>query len=106
MKGGSIVAVSAVVARGGQDLNKMTARKIWDLPLLYFLLDVMCSVHRVHILVEMKQGQCICPERKLCGLNPNFYIYISVSDLYIPTIGLPFSLQENKHFWGRKTDEI
>jgi hypothetical protein len=36
------------------------------------------------------------PERKLCGLNPNFYIYISVSDLYIPTIGLPFSLQENR----------
>jgi hypothetical protein len=37
------VAVSAVVARG-QDPNKMTARKIWDLPLLYSLLDVMCSV--------------------------------------------------------------
>jgi hypothetical protein len=47
--------------RGGQDPNKMTARKIWDLPLLYSLLDVTCSVHRKHILVEMKQGQCICP---------------------------------------------
>jgi hypothetical protein len=32
--------------RGGQDPNKMTARKIWDLPLLYSLLDVMCSVCR------------------------------------------------------------
>ena len=43
MKGGAIVAVSAV-GRGGQNPNKMTARKIWDLPLLYSLLDVMCSV--------------------------------------------------------------
>jgi hypothetical protein len=30
--------------RGGQDPNKMTARKIWHLPLLYSLLDVICSV--------------------------------------------------------------
>ncbi len=32
--------------RGGQDPNKTTARKIWDLPLLHSLLDVMCSVCR------------------------------------------------------------
>jgi hypothetical protein len=30
--------------RWEQDPNKMTARKIWDLPVLYSLLDVMCSV--------------------------------------------------------------
>ncbi len=29
-----------------------------------------------------------------CGLIPNFYIYISLSDLYISTIGLPIWLQE------------
>ncbi len=29
----------------------------------------------------------IFPERKLRGLSPNLYIYISVSDLYIPRIG-------------------
>ena len=29
---------------GGQDPNKMTAGKIWHLPFLYSLLDVMCSV--------------------------------------------------------------
>jgi len=45
MKGGAIVAVSAVVARGAGP-NKMTAKKIWLLPLLYSLLDVMCSVCR------------------------------------------------------------
>jgi len=29
----------------------------------------------------------IFPEVKLCGFLPNFYIHVSVSDLYIPTIG-------------------
>jgi hypothetical protein len=55
MKGGAIVAVSAVVAKG-QGPNKMTARKIWDLPLLYSLLDVMCSVCRRGVCV---QNTCI-----------------------------------------------
>jgi hypothetical protein len=32
----------------------------------------------------------IFPEKKLRGLSPNFYNHISVSDLYFPTIGLPF----------------
>ncbi len=35
----------------------------------------------------------IFPEKKLCGLSPNFYIHVSVSDLY--TIGLPILLQED-----------
>jgi hypothetical protein len=29
------------------------------------------------------------PEMKLRGLVPNSYIHVSVSDLYIPRIGLP-----------------
>ncbi len=36
----------------------------------------------------------IFPEKKLRGLSPNSFIYVSVSDLYIPTIGLPILLQE------------
>jgi hypothetical protein len=32
---------------------------------------------------------------KLRGLVPNSFIHLSVSDLYIPTIGLPILLQEN-----------
>jgi hypothetical protein len=28
----------------------------------------------------------IFPERELRGLNPNFHIHVSLSDLYIPTI--------------------
>jgi hypothetical protein len=33
---------------------------------------------------------------KLLDLSPNSYIHVSVSDLYIPTIGLPILLQENR----------
>jgi hypothetical protein len=32
-------------------------------------------------------------EKKLRGLSPNFHIYVSVSDLYIPPIGPPIFLQ-------------
>jgi hypothetical protein len=34
--------------------------------------------------------------KELRGCSPNFYIHVSVSDLYIPTIGLPTLLQENR----------
>ncbi len=34
----------------------------------------------------------IFPEMELSGLVPNFYIHVSVSDLYIPMIGLPILL--------------
>jgi hypothetical protein len=36
----------------------------------------------------------ICPEKEYCGLSPNFPIHVSVSELYIPTMGLPFLLEE------------
>jgi hypothetical protein len=35
------------------------------------------------------------PEKEMSGLNPNFQIHVSVSDLYIPTISLPILQQEN-----------
>ncbi len=38
----------------------------------------------------------VCPEKKLRGLSPNFHIHVSVSDLYIPTIGPPIFLQPNR----------
>jgi|LakMenEpi03Aug12_release.lakeMendotaPanAssembly.Ray.scaffolds.fasta_scaffold833480_3 hypothetical protein len=36
------------------------------------------------------------PKMKLRGFVPNSYIHVSVSDLFIPTIGLPILLQENR----------
>jgi hypothetical protein len=41
----------------------------------------------------------ILPEKEYLGLSlsPNFHIHASVSDLYIPTIGLPILLEE---IWG------
>jgi hypothetical protein len=38
----------------------------------------------------------VLPEKKLCGLSPNFHIHVSVSDLHIPTIGPPIFLQQNR----------
>jgi hypothetical protein len=38
------------------------------------------------------------PGKELRGLVPNFYIHLSVtvSDFYIPTIGLPIFLQQKR----------
>ena len=33
---------------------------------------------------------------KLCGLIPNSYIHLPVSDLYIPRMSLPIWLQQNR----------
>ncbi len=35
-------------------------------------------------------------EEEFCGLGPNVHIHVSVSDLYIPRIGLPIFLQQNR----------
>jgi hypothetical protein len=36
----------------------------------------------------------IFPEKEYRGLSPNFHIQVSVSELYIPTMGLPFLPEE------------
>jgi hypothetical protein len=33
-------------------------------------------------------------EKEYRGLSPNFHIHVSVSELYIPTMGLPVLLEE------------
>ncbi len=38
----------------------------------------------------------VFPEIKLCGLVPNSYIYVSVSNLFIPRFGLSVRLQQNR----------
>ena len=42
-----------------------------------------------------KNWKQICQEKEFRGLSPNFHIYETVSDLYIPRIGLPILLLEN-----------
>ncbi len=39
--------------------------------------------------------RCKYSQKELRALNPNVHIHLSVSDFYIPTIGLPILLQEN-----------
>jgi hypothetical protein len=36
----------------------------------------------------------VFPEKELCGLSPNFLIYVSVSDLYKPTTVPPIFAAE------------
>jgi hypothetical protein len=36
----------------------------------------------------------IFPEKEYRGLSPNFHIHVSVSELHISTMGLPFLLKE------------
>jgi hypothetical protein len=36
----------------------------------------------------------IFPEKEYRGQSPNFHVHVSLSKLYIPTIGLPFLLEE------------
>ncbi len=45
----------------------------------------------------------IFPAMNLRGLVPNFYIHVSVSDLYIPTIG-PLHLDRGKILYKSLTD--
>jgi hypothetical protein len=60
----------------------------------------MCTTLHANKLVYTLQRQNteiskqIFPVKEYQGLSPNFHIHASVSDLYIPTIGLPDLLEE------------
>ncbi len=45
---------------------------------------------------QYRNSKQIFPGKKLQGQSDNSYIHVPVSDLYIPTIGLPILLQENR----------
>ncbi len=53
-------------------------------------IDVHCKEISIYVF----------PEKGLRGISPNFHIRVSVSDLYIPTIGPPIFLQ----LQNRQTD--
>jgi hypothetical protein len=49
-----------------------------------------CALQRQNTKISKQ----IFPEKEYRGLRPNFHNHASVSDLYIPTIGLPILLEE------------
>jgi hypothetical protein len=51
---------------------------------------------------QYRKSKLILTEKELRGYSPNSYIHFSVSDLYIPLIGLPILLQENR--WTERWD--
>jgi hypothetical protein len=60
------------------------------------------SIERVH--THCKENPIyVLPEKKKRGLCLNLQIHVSMSDLYIPTIGQPIFLQQNRHTDCRNT---
>jgi hypothetical protein len=45
--------------------------------------------------INTENWKQIFPEKEFCGHSPKYHIHVSVSDLYIPTIDLPFLVQKN-----------
>jgi hypothetical protein len=55
--------------------------------------DAHCPVHTLQRKNAENLKQ-IFPEKEYRGLSSNFHIQVSVSELYIPTMELPFLLEE------------
>jgi hypothetical protein len=58
-----------------------------------------CERSPAVILMYTAKTKCrnlkqIFPEKEYRSLSPNFHIHVSVSELYIPTMGLHFLLEE------------
>jgi hypothetical protein len=55
----------------------------------------ICDVHGPTLQKQNAENlNQIFPEKEYRGLSPNFHIHVSVSELYIPTLGLPVLLEE------------
>jgi hypothetical protein len=51
-------------------------------------------LHHHTAKTKYRNFETIFPKKEYRGLSPNFHIHASVSDLYIPTFGLPTLLEE------------
>ena len=58
------------------------------------------SLSRALQRTKTENSKQIFPGKELRGYRPNSYIHVSVSDLYIPLIGLPILLQGNR--WAER----
>jgi hypothetical protein len=56
------------------------------------LILILNFVKKMYSALQRKFDLCI-PGKEQRGLIPNFFIHISVSDYYVPTIGPPILLQ-------------
>jgi hypothetical protein len=57
---------------------------------------IIIHIYRTYALQRQNAENLkqIFPEKEYRGLSPNFHIHVSVSELYIPTMGLPVLLEE------------
>ncbi len=78
--------------QAGKDLGcnaDQTPHSKWSLSMLtmsYYKLYIHCTEKAIYEF----------PEMELRGLVPNSYIHVYASDLYIPRIGLPIWMQQNR----------
>ncbi len=67
--------------------------------MLYISLSLQYDTSYLHNTILQRHNtenlKQIFLEKELRGLSLNYHIHVSVSDLHIPTIGLPILLQEN-----------
>jgi hypothetical protein len=66
-----------------------------------FACGIRCTENPIYVFSEItlqrqnaENLKQIFPEKEYRGLSPNFHIRMSVSELYIPTMGLPVLLEE------------
>ncbi len=73
----------------GQCAARLSFR--YDIALRELLVMLSGSTLQRQNAENLKQ---LFPEKEYRGLSPNFHIHVSVSELYISTVGLPFLLEE------------
>jgi hypothetical protein len=56
----------------------------------------MCTTPALRITHCTENRTYVFPEKELHGLSPNFYIHVSVSELYNPRIGPHIWLKQNR----------
>jgi hypothetical protein len=59
-----------------------------------FYLPALQRQNAENLNFETENLKQIFPEKEYWGISPNFHIHVSVSEVYIPTMGLPFLLEE------------
>ncbi len=80
--------------RGGLTTSGDNYRRVAFLSTLAKLLEKIVCKQLVAHTVKTEISKQIFPEKEYRGLSPNFHIHASVSDLYIPMIGMPILLEE------------